>query len=147
MKDDWCSARTDNRMATVPIRCSIAIDDDLLSAVTSEEAAAATSQMNRIFLSLLAMIPDDPENSLPVAQEWLFRFDGEGESGADLSPWQQLQEVMTEVDEQELRQALDWMSTRNIIDLREEDSSLYLTIRNVMGGSRGGVHAEAGLEN
>lgn len=145
MKGDWCSTRSDVRSAVVPLRRSIAVNDELLSVITSEEAAAVTSQMSRIFLSLLAMIPDDPENSLPVAREWLFKFDGEG--GSYPSPWQQLQEVVTEVDEQELKRALDWMSERHIIDVRFEDPSLYLTIHNIMTVNIGEEQANAGLEN
>ncbi len=114
MKGNWCSVRSDNRMADVPLRCSIAVDDELLSAITSEKSTAVTPQMSSIFLSLLAMIPDDPENNLPLGQEWLFKFDGE--SGSHPSPWQQLQEVVIGVDEQELKRALDWMSERHIID-------------------------------
>lgn len=124
---------------------SIAVDDELLSAITSEDAAAVTPQMSRIFLSLLAIIPDDPENSLPVAQEWLFKFDVEG--GSYPSPWQQLQEVVTGVDEQELKRALDWMSERHIIDLRFDDSNLHLTIRNLMIVNVNEDSADAGLEN
>ncbi len=93
VKGNWWSVRSDNRTADVPLRCSIAVDDELLSAITSEKSTAVTPQMSSIFLSLLAMIPDDPENNLPVAQEWLFKFDGEG--GSHPSPWQQLQEVVT----------------------------------------------------
>ncbi len=145
VKGDWCSTRSNVRSAVVPLRCSIAIGDDLLSAITSEEAAAVTPQMSHVFLALLAMIPDDPENSLPVEQEWLFKFDGEG--GSYLSLWQQLQEVVTDVDEQELNRALDWMSGRHIIDLRFENSNLYLTIRNVMTVNTGEDRADAGLEN
>lgn len=145
MKGDWCSTRSDVSSSTVPLRCSIAVDDEMLSAVTSEEADAITPQMSRIFLALLGMIPADPENSMPVAQEWLFRFDGEG--GSCLSPWQQLQEVMTEVDEKELRRALEWMSGWHIISLRFEGQSLYLAIRNVMRVDEGGDCAEARTGN
>ena len=129
----------------MPPRYSIAVDNELLSAVTSQEAATVTPRMSQIFLSLLGMISDDPDNSLPVAQEWLFRFDGGGDSNS--SPWRQLQEVVNEADEQESRHALDWMSTRGIVDLREEGSSLYLTIRNVMSVSVGENQAQVGLEN
>lgn len=133
------------RSAVVPLRCSIDVDDELLSAITSEEAAAVTSQMSCLFLLLLGMIPDDPEDSLPVAQEWLFKFDGEG--GLPSGPWQYFQEVVTGVDEEESKRALDWISERHIIDLRLVDSSLYLTICNAMTVDTGGVPANAGLEN
>ena len=145
MKEDWCRARNEDRTAIAPLRCSIAAGDDLLSAITSEGATAVTPQMSRIFLSLLAMIPDDPENSLPVAQEWLFKFDGEG--GSPPSPWQQLQDVVTGVGERELKRALDWMSERHVIDLREDGSSLYLTICNVLTVNTGEDQVDAGLEN
>ncbi len=121
------------------MRCSIAVDDELILAITSEEATAVTPQMSRIFLSLLTMVPDDPENNLPVAQEWLFKFDGE--SGSQPSPWQQIQEVVTGIDEQELKRALNWMSERHFIDLRFEGASLYLTIRNVMMVAEDQAHA------
>lgn len=147
MKGNWCSTRSDVRSVGVPLRCSFAIDGDLLSAVTSEEADAITPQMSCILLALLGMIPAVSENSLPVAQEWSFRFGGDGESGACLSPWRQIQEVVTEVDEQELRRALDWMSARHIISLRHEGQSLYLAIRNVMWVDVGGDYAEADTEN
>ncbi len=147
MKGSWCSVLSGNRTAVAPLGCSIAVDDELLSAITSEEAAAVTPQMSCIFLSLIAMIPDDPENSLPVAQEWLFRFDADGEGESCLSPWRQLQEVVTEVNEQELRRALDWMSGRHIISLSHEGQILYLAIRNVMCVDADGSYAEAATDN
>lgn len=129
------------------MKCTIAVDEELLSAITSKEAVSISSQMSRIFLLLLDLIPVDPNNSLPVAQEWLFKFDGEGEGGTCLNPWRQLQEVVTGIDEQELRRALDWMSERHVINLRDEGSSLYLTIRNVMDVTTGIDHVEASLQN
>lgn len=138
MKDQWCSTSNNTRTALAP--CSIAIDEELLSLITSDEAAVVTQQMSRIFLSLLALVPDDPENSLPEAQQWLFAFGGEDK----LSPsgWHHLQQVIGDIDEQELRQALDWMRRRHIIELREQGASLYLTIRNVRALNAVGDGAE-----
>ncbi len=101
--------------------------------------------MSRIFLALLGMVPANPENSLPVAQEWLFKFGGEGKSSPN--PWQQLREVVDKVGEQELMRALDWMSERHIINVRDEGQSLYLTIRNVIAITAGSDTTEGSLEN
>lgn len=86
--------------------------------------------MSCIFLSLLGAIPEDTENSLPIAQEWLLEFSGGGNEF--LSAKQLLQRVVGGIDERELQQALEWMQQRHIIDLRNEGGSLYLTIRNAL---------------
>lgn len=145
MEDNWRSTRSNAGSKITPSGRSIAVDDDLLSAITSGEAAAVTPQMSRIFMALIAMIPDDPENSLPVAQEWLFEFDAKGSHPP--SPWRRLQEVVGEVDEQELRRALYWMRKRHMIDLRLERQSLYLTIRNVVLADSGENDADPDPEN
>ncbi|MBA3440222.1 MAG: hypothetical protein H0T92_10185 [Pyrinomonadaceae bacterium] len=109
---------------------SIAVDEELISAITSEEAVAVTPQMSRIYLLLLGMIPADPGNSLQAAQEWSFLFDGEGQK--EISLEQHLKEVMLGVDERELMNALNWMRDRHIIDWWNEGQSVHLTIRNVL---------------
>lgn len=132
MRGNRHSTPTRSQAPSAPAPNSIAIDGDLLSLITSKEAEAITDQMSRIYLLLLSQVPADADASLPVAQEWLLRFDGEG---ADISPesaYQQLAGVMEEVDEQELRQALAWMSKHRIIDVWVEEGSLYLAVRNAL---------------
>ena len=130
MRDQRHSAHNSSQL--VHKSNQIAVDEDLLSLVTSEEAEAITPRMCRIYLVLLKTIPDDPDNSLPAVQEWLLRFDGEGEDGSCASAWQQLKVVMVGVDEKDLRRALHWMRKHGIIDVCVEGRSLLITIRNVL---------------
>lgn len=132
MKGSQCSTRSRSQLLSPPPRPSIAIDEELLSAITSQEATAVTEQMSRIYLLLLGMIPVDPENSRPVAQEWEFRFAGGEHEGLPVSGWQQFRAEMIEVEDEELRRALEWMGKRGIVDLSVGDQDLQIKIRNVV---------------
>lgn len=132
MKGSQCSTRSRSQLSSPPPRPSIAIDEELLSAITSDEATAVTEQMSRIYLLLLGMIPVNAENSRPVAQEWEFCFAGREHEGLPVSGWQQFRAEMVEVEDEELRRALEWMGERGIVDLSVKDHDLHLTIRNTV---------------
>lgn len=132
MNGKWCSTRNGSQLPPAPKTNSIAVDESLLSAITSREAKAVAPQIAYIYLTLLDMIQSDPENSRPVAGEWLFRFDGEGQDDVQESGWQQLRGMMDDVDEQEVRAAFGWMRERGIVDFYVEGDSFYVAVRNAI---------------
>ena len=132
MRWNQSSTRSSSQWLSAPRSNRIAVDDDLLSLITSEEAVKVSEQMSRVYLLLLGTIPADPDNRLPAAQEWLLQFEGGEKDGSHASAWQQLQAVMVGVDDEELRRVLGWMQERGIIDLCVDDHSLSITIRNVL---------------
>ncbi|HEX8921020.1 MAG TPA: hypothetical protein VF766_06060 [Pyrinomonadaceae bacterium] len=84
------------------------LDRDVISALVSEEASRVTSQMSKIYLSLINAPPEYWE------RDGVLRFEGCEREGKYATAWEQLTSLVG-VASATARKALQWMSAQGVI--------------------------------